>query len=619
MKEQFLNPDRKFTPIPFWFWNDALSKPEIERQIDDFNSKGVNGFVIHPRMGMPKHIPYLSDEFMDYVKFAVEKAAQRDMLVVLYDEASYPSGSAHGLVVAENPNFASKGLRMSYEKKINPGECLVATVWVQKNGEAIEQVSEVPKEGWMPCYFVQQFSNGKIRGLHYGEDDGEPDAPPSGDLLSREAMNTFVRLTHQRYYDCLAPYFGTTIMGFFTDEPAIMGRNHDKGIIPWTDNFLEYFVNNGGKITDLPYLFAKSSARTVYERAVRNRLNEVFYGTLFDWCEKHGIAFTGHPEKSDDIGFLSKMHIPCQDIVWRYVEPGNESGITGAHSTMGKCVSDSARHRNKMRCGNEVLGCCGPKDDLWGLTYEDMLWYFGWLFVRGNNLLYLHAFFYSLRENRGNERPPDVGPNSPWWSEYHIVSDYIKRVCQLLSGSVNMAQIAVLCGDANLPWRPVKPLYQNQLEFNYLEKSLFSECAFNDEIAINSQRYKVLILDNTDALSDEEIGCINGFEGTKILYRCKTDKIFNARYAQTDEEILKIVKSAIQPDFDAGAYCPNLRYTHIRKENAEFYLLFNEGEETITFNLPGEGELWNPLSGEITKAEKTLSLKKGELNIFVKA
>ena len=86
LKNSFLNPDNEFTPIPFWFWNDTLDKAEIKRQIMDFYDKGVMGFIIHPRIGIPEDIEYLSDRFMDYVKYAVELAADLGMLVILYDE-----------------------------------------------------------------------------------------------------------------------------------------------------------------------------------------------------------------------------------------------------------------------------------------------------------------------------------------------------------------------------------------------------------------------------------------------------------------------------------------------------------------------------------------------------
>ncbi|WP_281352860.1 hypothetical protein [Anaerocolumna sedimenticola] len=35
----------------------------------------------------------------------------------------------------------------------------------------------------------------------------------------------------------LKKYFGTTVTGIFTDEPDIMGRGFEQGLIPWTGAF----------------------------------------------------------------------------------------------------------------------------------------------------------------------------------------------------------------------------------------------------------------------------------------------------------------------------------------------------------------------------------------------
>ena len=40
------------------------------------------------------------------------EAARLRMKVILYDEGSYPSGSAQGAVVAENPDYASRAMGM---------------------------------------------------------------------------------------------------------------------------------------------------------------------------------------------------------------------------------------------------------------------------------------------------------------------------------------------------------------------------------------------------------------------------------------------------------------------------------------------------------------------------
>nr|MCR5100253.1 hypothetical protein [Butyrivibrio sp.] len=107
------NPSREFTAIPFWFLNGDLNEAEIRRQLVDFNTHGINGVVLHPRMGLSDKIEYLSEEFFYYIKYAVEVCDELNMTVVLYDEGMYPSGSAGGLIVKENPELASVGITVT--------------------------------------------------------------------------------------------------------------------------------------------------------------------------------------------------------------------------------------------------------------------------------------------------------------------------------------------------------------------------------------------------------------------------------------------------------------------------------------------------------------------------
>lgn len=61
---------------------------------------------------------------------------------------------------------------------------------------------------------VVRKSGGTLRGIHWGEDDGEVNAPLSADILNPEAVNRFIQLTHERYFHELKEYFGTVVIGF---------------------------------------------------------------------------------------------------------------------------------------------------------------------------------------------------------------------------------------------------------------------------------------------------------------------------------------------------------------------------------------------------------------------
>jgi hypothetical protein len=663
LKEEFLNPSSEYTPIPFWFWNDQLTNEELIKQIRDFYEKGVMGFVLHPRIGIPADIEYLSDRFMDFVITAVEEAAKLGMKVILYDEAMYPSGAAKGFVVQDNPEFASRGLKMVEYRceehltvpiQLDKEEKLVSVAAVEKESDhsinptatvvlEIEngQVRFQPtnKGDWSIVLFVETFSNGNIRGIHFGEDDGEENAPPSADLLNPAAVQKFIHLTHERYYEKLSRYFGNTIQAMFTDEPDILGRGGKKDLKPWTGDFLAWFKENGGKVEDLPILWfdagPKSNiVRKQYQKAINKRLSISYYQPLSEWCERHQIALTGHPAASDDIGLLEHFQIPGQDIVWRWVGPEEQKSLEGAHSTAGKCSSDAARHRGRRRNLNEVLGVCG-KESEWDLSPGDMKWYLDWLFVRGVNMISPHAFYYSIEgRRRSHERPPDVGPNSAWWLYFNQFSDYMKRLSWLMTDSINQTEVAVLCGENHLPWRMVKPLYENQIEFNYLEESLFQEkCLFqNGGIQIEEQFYKVLLIEDVTKLdsatkvrAEEFISC-----GGKVLIlteNLQSSDIEGAKRIVSIANICEVLEHHIQREVNLEYSCKDIRISHVKKSGLSFYLLVNEGEKdyngSVAFREKGIVEKWDAWDGTIENAEGltdqtiALELNRRESIIYV--
>ncbi|HBG77010.1 MAG TPA: hypothetical protein DDW86_08650, partial [Clostridiales bacterium] len=95
----FRNPTSEYRGAPFWAWNGKLEKRTLIEQIEIFKEMGFGGFHIHSRTGL--ETPYLSDEFMDFVKLCNQKAIEEEMLCWLYDEDRYPSGAAGGMVTRD--------------------------------------------------------------------------------------------------------------------------------------------------------------------------------------------------------------------------------------------------------------------------------------------------------------------------------------------------------------------------------------------------------------------------------------------------------------------------------------------------------------------------------------
>lgn len=617
---ELAQPGTEFSPIPFWFFNDAFDEERVKRQLKDYVEKGVNGFVLHPRIGVPEDMPYLSERYFDAVRFIVKTAAELDMRVVLYDEGMYPSGSAHGRVAEANPEYASKGIHL-----VDAGAADGADdngIFYSEKGR--EQVIARLDDGTAICY---GFTGGTIRGIHFGEDDGEAGAPKSADILNPDAVDEFIRLTHDAYYAHLKEYFGNTVIAFFTDEPCALGRNAG-GYREWTPGLEKELAAAGGRAEELAALFAKTG-RTVagredimkveenptvilYHRLVKKKLREVFYAKLSAWCENHGIAFIGHPAESDDIEEELYFHIPGQDLIMRRVAP-ETGGLREFDSVQAKLTADLARHLGRRRNANECFGVCYRKNIPWYFTAGDMKWYIDWLGLRGVNFYIPHAFYYSVTGERKGERPPDVGPNNIWWKHYRRVSDYIKRLSFLMTDSVNGARVAVLCDNNRVPYEELACLYENQIEFNYLPAALLDKAQVRDgKVRIQGLSYVAVLNVLGEAYQRrfaDKLGALLLTDADKVLSapeRFRPDFRLDGCGAM----------SAVGGHTASGANaCPGLRKVHLTKQGAELYLFGNEGTETICrqVTLPGVKaplfmDLWAGKCYTVEGAEDTFTL-----------
>lgn len=545
--KQLKNPPKEFTPVPFWFFNDSFDREKVRRQLEGYMNKGVSAIVFHPRIGIPKEIPYLSEAYFEVVRYVVETAAQLDMKVVLYDEGMYPSGSAHGMVVAKNPDYAARGITITEEPEQDP------IIAVLTGGR----------------YLVKRVTKGTIRGIHFGEDDGEEGAPAAADILNPKAVELFIHLTHDRYYEELKSYFGNTVMGFFTDEPCALGRNAE-AFREWAEGLDWEIREEGGQLEELEGLFTGKENMTtaIYRRLIKKHLRETFYGALSRWCEGHGIWLMGHPAESDDVEEELYFHVPGQDLIMRRVAP-ETGGLLEPDSVQAKLAADIARHLGRRRNSNECFGVCCRENVPWYFTGMDMKWYLNWMGIRGVNLFIPHAFYYSVEGKRSKERPPDVGPNNIWWKHYNMFSDYMKRISFLMTDSVNGAKVAVICDNNRIPFREIAVLYESQIEFNYLPAALLSSCHVEKGIlCIREYRYEV-VLNVLGEEYDTRIRKAQGpcgqekYAGVKIVHRA--DEI------QTDG--LQTVKTLLP--------CADLRAVRLYKEEAEMYLLSNEGRNPI--------------------------------------
>jgi hypothetical protein len=561
---------KEFTLIPFWFWNDELDERELLRQIDDFEKHGVYGFVIHPRVGLPRDTGWMSEKLLGFMHVAIDEAERRGMKVILYDEGMYPSGSSSGQVVAADPSLACRCLAIGDESQ---GE-VVARV-KRANGQTVT--------------IVNRKADSVIRGLHYiDEAKATEDLPPAGDILNPKTAAKVIALVYDKFYQHFGGHFGKTIIGCFTDEPNPLGRLREKNVKAGTTGIVQYVSEKLGYdfTPHLPALWFDDEPdaakhRAAYDWAIHRRLEETWFRPLSQWCDAHGVALCGHPDRGDEIGVQKLFQYPGQDLVWRWVLPDHPTALEGRESTQGKCSSSAMIHLGRRRNSNEFCGAYGSET-----TWDEFIWLANWCLVRGVNLLIPHAFYYSVRGPRKDERPPQVGGvGCSWWDQFKPFADHCRRLSWLNTDSQHVCRVAIMAPPDACPWRAAKVCFENQIDFNYL-------CV--DHLGHVPIRYDAYIIDGEIENMPAEL-----------------QPTF--RYDRDEAKLLAFLRERAASDVKLDAPAKGLRVRHVIKEGEHFYMLFNECRQMIDvgMDVAASGEVaWiNTATGEVVNASRPVQLK----------
>jgi len=247
----------------------------------------------------------------------VNACAQVGLRVWIYDEEGYPSGSAGGLVLKENRHLES--LALAYDPS--------------RADPFIVRAS----------YEYTHASNNFAAARRYPN------------LINTAAVASFIRATHDRYYEHLEPFFGKTIEAFFTDEPSLMavdtGRLPDEvrkrvrvadpldpnvqplPSVPWVADLPDLYRQRYGQ--DLTAvrrsLFeggadADRQVRRQYWALIADLLAERYYGQIGRWAKAHSVASSGHvlweeellhhaALEGNSLKMLSRMDIPGLDML----------------------------------------------------------------------------------------------------------------------------------------------------------------------------------------------------------------------------------------------------------------------------------------------------------------
>ena len=213
------------------------------------------------------------------------------------------------------------------------------------------------------------------------------------------------------------------------------------GGLPWTDHLPAAFQQRWGYnlLDHLPSLIRPvgnwKQVRHDYFQVVLEQYIEHWAKPYYDWCEKNGIAFTGHywdHEWPNCIGVPDNMAMSA----WQQM-PGIDCLMNqyreDTHAQFGnvrfvKEVQSLCNQLGRKRYLCEIYGAGG-----WDLRFEDMKRIADWLGVLGVNLFDEHLSYVTLRGARKADHPQSFSYHEPWWDSYHVMAQYITRLSAAMS------------------------------------------------------------------------------------------------------------------------------------------------------------------------------------------
>lgn len=455
LRQNFANPPQMFWPRPLWFWNDTgVTIPTVKDQMRQARDRSrYGGFGILP-FGKRFSPAYLSAEYFEVYGAALEQAKALGMVLSLYDEYGFPSGSAGAQNSSDTSLFAQRWPELTikrldkHEWDVSPGPFAVdipgagrvASV-VAMERDRLERVHltdrvrdrhlewQVPEGNWKVMAFLCV-----------------KDGDPICDYLNPEAADRFIEITHQAYYNRFKEHFGSTIDSTFFDEPTLyraQGRT-------WTDQFNEKFRKKHG-FDPRPYYPAlwydigpETAAARNYLFGFRSELYaEGFTRRIQDWCRAHGIAATGHQDQEEVVNPVSVSGdlMKC----FKHLEiPGiDKIGGDRPAERFYKVVSSAAYNWDRALVMSETYGAMGdlPWSEMYTVAMEQ--------YTKGINLLIPHAVWY----NDANVTfKPELSWRSPVYAE-HLpeFNTFLARLNVLLQNeAAHVADIAVLYPIATL-------------------------------------------------------------------------------------------------------------------------------------------------------------------------
>jgi len=603
-------PDDARIMMRWWWFGPAATKTELEREMRAMKAGGIGGFEVQPvyPLEVEGNYPYLSEKFLDMVRFTGEKARELGLRFDMTLCSGWPYGGPY-----VGNDTASARLRVSKTApKLADGEKLIGTPTLA-DGSKVWVVESRTRQ------MVKRAAVG-AEGLVL-------------DHYSRAALDKHLQVVGEKLMDAAGqnrPY------AVFSDSLEVYGAD-------WTPNFLAEFQKRRGYDL-MPYLGALAgdigektmAVRHDWGKTLSELADENYLAPLRAWAQQHGTRLRSQTYGIPPVTMSSNALVDL---------PEGEGTQWRAASSTRWASSASHLYGRPVTSSETFTWLHSP---VFRATPLDMKAEADLHFLQGVNQIVGHGWPYS---------PPEVAEpgwrfyaaavfndHNPWYLVMPDVSKYLQRVSWLLRQGKPVNDVAVYLptDDAFAAFTLGRPSV-NQLMDRLIGPVVIPQILdagynfdFIDDTAIAKVGvpYRVVVLPGVERMPAATLEKLTKSGVTVVATRrlpsmapglmdaADTAKIaaLASRVKLVDEAKLGAeLKAVVAPDL---ARAPEIGFVHRKLADGDVYFLANTSNHAVKsdvkFRAGGlPGSEWNAMTGAISAASGPFELAPYESRVVV--
>ena len=670
-------PDDSRIMMRWWWFGPTVEKAQLEHEMRLMKEGGIGGFEVQPVYPLildessgRKTLPFLSDEFIDALRFTADKARELGLRFDLTLGSGWPFGGPTVKIdhAAARLRFervkVDGGFRSVKVPAIGVGEKLLAVFLARVEGttfasgsvheladvsEGVVRLPNIPDGQHEVLFFISSHTGMQVKRPAIG---GEGFVL---DHMNRAATDAYLKTVGDRLMQAFRsqrPY------AIFCDSLEVYNSD-------WSHDFLDEFKRRRGYDLKphLPALVADMGRQTNALRrdwgmTLTELLNERFMAPMRDWSKRNGTRFRiqGYGVPSGALSSNAYADLPeGEGAQWKVVRATRWA--SSASHIYGRPVTSSETwtwlHSPSFRATPLDVKAEADVHFLQGIN---QLIGHGWAYT-APGVEYPGWRFYAA--GVFNER-------NPWWIVMPDVAKYLQRVSFMMRQGQPANDVAVYLSNDD-GWAHMTPgnphlievlrervgadllpaIFEAGYNLDFFDEDAFKQVGRidNGSLLLGQNKYKIVILPNVERISIDTYRKFEEFvRGGGVLIATRrtpaeqpgflskdTDhqqvvglskQLFEGSAAQghfvADEkrELRSTLQRLVAPDVELSPATADVGFVHRRTPDGEIYFIANTSNVAqklkATFRVQDmKPEWWNPLDGTVQPVSGETQTKNG--------